>query len=366
DGTVLHVDQKLMQMALQYGLSEGMGELREWLIAFQKRMHAPPTLLDSQHPGRFDLVLTNGANEAIALCFGLLLDQGDYALCEAATYATAMSMMPPIGAAFYGVKSDDQGIDPEDLERILSTWSTVKPGTKKPKVLYAITSGGNPTGVTWSLERKRAVYQVARSHDLIILEDDAYYFLQFSRPLVPTFLSMDVDGRILRLDTFSKVVAPGLRVGVVSGPQPILQKMRQQKDCLSVHPSGLSQVLLLQLLKHWGQDGLLDHADELKDFYKKKADTAVQSATKYLAGLAEWVPPTGGFFLWMRVLGVKDASEIVDKALERRVIVVAGCHFLPSNPKSPYIRLNFALAADEEIEEAFRILGDIIRDECKK
>nr|KAG5703261.1 hypothetical protein BaRGS_034172 [Batillaria attramentaria] len=199
--------------------------------------------------------------------------------------------MPPIGAAFYGVKSDDQGIDPEDLERILSTWSTVKPGTKKPKVLYAITSGGNPTGVTWSLERKRAVYQVARSHDLIILEDDAYYFLQFSR------------------------------------------------------------VLLLQLLKHWGQDGLLDHADELKDFYKKKADTAVQSATKYLAGLAEWVPPTGGFFLWMRVLGVKDASEIVDKALERRVIVVAGCHFLPSNPKSPYIRLNFALAADEEIEE---------------
>ncbi|KAK7491927.1 hypothetical protein BaRGS_00016773 [Batillaria attramentaria] len=366
DGSSVHIDPKLMAVDLQYGMSEGNSDLREWLMKFQIKMHSPPTLRDPKHPGHFDFMLTNGSKEAINLILQQLLEEGDWALCEEATYATIMTMVLPIGAHFEGIKTDDQGIVPDDLERVLSTWNTLHPGTKKPRMIFVVTSAGNPTGVTWSLERKQAVYEIARSHDLLILEDDAYYYLQFSKPRVPSLLSMDVDGRVIRFDTLSKIVSPGLRVAMLSGPKPVLSKVRMQKDIGSLHIGGPTQALLLQLFRHWGQEGFVNHMDKLAEFYKTKAQTAAQYARKHLADLADWNPPKGGLFLWIRFHGVKDTGDIVAEALRRGLVVTSGRHFNPSNQDSPYIRVNYAVASEEELDKArvnaFRILAEITRD----
>ncbi|XP_070194496.1 kynurenine/alpha-aminoadipate aminotransferase, mitochondrial-like isoform X2 [Littorina saxatilis] len=365
DGSVLHVDERLMRKHLQYGMSEGYPDLRQCLIDLQRRLHSPPTC-DSQHTGQFDLVMTQGANDGINMAFNILLNEGDWALTEEATYPTALSMTASIGANVYPVAADEDGMLPKELDRVLSSWDQLHPGCRTPKIIYTITSAGNPTGVTWSLGRKRAVYELARSHDLIILEDDAYYFLQFNRPLIASFLSMDVDGRVLRADTFSKILGPGLRLATMSGPAPLLDVMRLIKDCSSTAGCGLAQAMLVQLLRHWGYDGFLCHVDSVMGFYKQRADMATRCAERQLSGIAEWKVPSGGMFLWLRVLGVKDTEVIVQKALQRHVILVAGTHFTPANQKSGYIRLSFATVTEDDCEKAFKVLADVIREEQGK
>lgn len=362
DGSVIHIDEKQMETHLQYGLSQGYPDLREWVMEFQRKVHSPPTL-QPDHPGHFDVVLTNGSNEGLNLAFEMLLSEGDWVLVEEATYATALSMVAPLGAKVESVRTDNKGMIPQDLTRILTSWNELHPGCPKPKTIYAVASGGNPTGVSWSLARKRTAYDIARSHDLIILEDEAYYFLQFSRPLIPSFLSLDVDGRVLRFDTFSKLVAPGLRVAVVTGPAPFLAKLRITKDVGTVGPSGLAQAMLVQLLRHYGHDGFLRHLDSVMEFYKQKAEMAVECAERHLSGLAEWTTPSGGMFLWLRVLGLNDSQAVCQRALNRHLIVVCGTHFQPGSEIGTNIRISYGSTNEKECDEGFRILAELIREE---
>ncbi|KAK7099851.1 hypothetical protein V1264_022898 [Littorina saxatilis] len=150
---------------------------------------------------------------------------------------------------------------------------------------------------------------------------------------------------------------------MVSGPAPLLCKMRLQKDVGSLTASGLSQGMLVQLLRHWGHDGFLRHVDGVMEFYRQRAQSATRCAERHLAGLAEWTAPSGGMFLWLRVLGVKDTEVIVHKALQRHVIFVAGTHFTPANQKSACIRISFGTTSEEDCEKGLSVLADVIREE---
>ncbi|PVD23651.1 hypothetical protein C0Q70_16924 [Pomacea canaliculata] len=193
-------------------------------------------------------------------------------------------------------------------------------------------------------------------------DDDCRSIIMLFQPLSPTLFSMDEDGRVVRIDTVSKIVSAGMRIGWISGPAPILENIILRKDNSSGFPSGIAQGILLQLLKHWGPEGLLQQGDRAMNFYKQKAEVALKYVRKYLTGLVEWYEPSGGLFLWVRVLGVKDSKFICEKALDKKLVVVYGGYFHVFKGPSPCIRLSYALPSEEDCEQAIKMLGEIIRE----
>lgn len=202
----------------------------------------------------------------------------------------ALAALFPLGCNLHGIRTDGHGLDPAHLKHVLSTWD---PSKSRPKMLYLIPNGGNPTGSTLTLERKKAIYQLAREHDLIIIEDDPYYFLQFG-PKAPSFFSMDEDARVVRLDSFSKVVSSGLRIGFATGPKPLIERIQLHGQASSLHPSGLSQAALLAYLNHVGQDGFVEHTLKVAKFYEGRRDVFCRAASRHLKGLVEMVEPSAG------------------------------------------------------------------------
>jgi kynurenine/2-aminoadipate aminotransferase len=201
---------------------------------------------------------------------------------------------------FSAITSDADGIVPSELEKVLRTWDTNK---KFPKLLYLIPTGQNPSGSTLSSDRRFEVYRIASEFNLLILEDDPYWNLRFSSssssysPL-KSFLSMDVDGRVIRFDSFSKIISSGLRIGWATGPIPLLEKIQLHQQAGSMHPSGLSQAVVHSLFQHWGWDGWDNHVKKVQQFYQDRRDRFAEMAQRHLIGLAEWSVPTAGMFLW--------------------------------------------------------------------
>eukprot|EP00408_Alexandrium_pacificum_P005822 CAMPEP_0171208146 /NCGR_PEP_ID=MMETSP0790-20130122/27940_1 /TAXON_ID=2925 /ORGANISM="Alexandrium catenella, Strain OF101" /LENGTH=260 /DNA_ID=CAMNT_0011673737 /DNA_START=1 /DNA_END=784 /DNA_ORIENTATION=+ len=228
------------------------------------------------------------------------------------------------------------------MAALLANWGSSaagRAGAPKPRVLYTIPVGSNPTGASLSAERKAAIYEVARKHGMIIMEDDPYYYIQFNEggARTPSFLSMDVDGRVLRFDSFSKLVSSGLRLGFVTGPSQLLDRLELHQQATSLHTSGVSQAIATALFDHWqGQSGAGDrwqrfeeHVSKVCALYRSQRDSALSSAEKHLAGLARWHAPRAGMFLWLELLGVQDSSRLVkEEAVKEGVILVPGGSFV--------------------------------------
>ncbi|CAC5372201.1 AADAT [Mytilus coruscus] len=363
DGTVLELDQNIMNKGLQYAPTPGLPDLVQWINGLQSR------------------------------AFEALVSEGDNVLLEHPTYSGTLAIVGPMAANLIPVNSDSHGLDPSHLRKTLSRWSpsdVSTPGSGAPKILYCIPNGGNPTGTSLSLERKKEIYKIAQEYDLLILEDDPYFYIQFTKPYIPSLLSMDVDGRVLRFDSMSKLVVIrvnrgyplnfnicyqnlhlkqdiyGMRIGVLTGPKPIVDRVNLHMQCSLMHASGLSKVFLIKLFEHWGHDGFLEHAEKTAAFYEMKRDLCLKSAEKHLKGLAEWSLPTGGMFLWLK-LNVKDTKKMIEvKAREKNVLFVPGSAFMidQTQPCS-YIRASYSTATPEEMDLAFKRLADLIREEMK-
>ena len=238
---------------------------------------------------------------------------------EEYTFSSAVETAFPLGVKALGVPIDEQGLIPSYLDDILSNWDVKARGARKPFVLYTIPTGQNPTGATQSAERRRAVYEIAQKHDLIIIEDEPYYFLQmqpylgedaaalpppathdeFLKSLIPSFLSLDVDGRVVRLESFSKVVSPGSRVGWIVATEQIIERYIRNFEVSSQNPSGISQLVLFKLLdEHWGHSGYLDWLINLRMEYTKRRDALLHSCEKHLPReITHWVAPPAGMFV---------------------------------------------------------------------
>jgi kynurenine/2-aminoadipate aminotransferase len=265
---------------------------------------------------------------------------------------------------------DKDGIDPEAVRKVLSSrWTPEQcrsASSGVPKVMYLVPNSSNPSGATISLERRKELYKIAREYDLLIMEDDPYYFIQFTGEYLPTFLSMDVDGRVVRFDSFSKYVAAGLSVGYVTGPKPILDKMDLVRQS-SVQASSLSQVIINELLKSWGYDGLQKHVKSVQQIYKEQSQELTRCAEKWLTGLAEWTEPTGGMYLWIKVRGLNDTLHLITlRANKKGVTAIPGAGFFFSTNQSPHIRLSFSNIAIENIDRAIQLLAESIREELER
>ncbi|MEE6460989.1 hypothetical protein FKM82_001165 [Ascaphus truei] len=370
DGTTIEIGENLMKKALQYSASPGIPELVSWLKDLQKTLHNPPTLTYSPEKGQMELCVTSGSQEGLSKVFEMIVNPGDNVLLDAPTYSGTLAALKPLGCNIICVPTDQHGIIPQALKEILSKWKpedAAKPERKSPKFLYTIPNGGNPTGASLTTERKMEIYQLAHEYDFLIIEDDPYYFLQFGKPWAPTFLSMDVDGRVLRTDSMSKILSSGLRIGFLSGPKPLVDRVILHIQASTLHTSTFTQVVTSQLLHKWGIKGFLEHTESVIDFYSRQRVAMLSSADKWLTGLAEWHSPSAGMFLWIKVKGVADTHQmIMEKAMQKEVLLVPGSAFnIETTESSPYVRASFSISSPEQIDQGLERLAMLIMEERK-
>lgn len=371
-GREVEVEGAGLEQALQYSDTRGLPALVDALGRLQTHYHATPAQNEQS------LLVSTGSQDALTKTFECLLGDGDSLLVEEFTYSGSLAFLRPFGCGLVPVAADEAGMQPAALRRVLDTWDSAR---SKPKVLYANITGANPTGVTLSLQRRKELYAVAQTHDLLIIEDDPYYFMQFGEAWVPSLYSMDVDSRVVRFDSLSKIVSSGLRLGFMTGPKEIVDRvvLHQQATCL--HTSGVSQAVALALLQDWERGslspsaaaspataptnplaGFQAHVLEVGQFYRAQRDAFLRCATKHLTGLCAWRVPDAGMFLWVRVLNVESASAFCRALVEQeKVLVVTGSAFHPTGAECPFVRLSYSTATEAQMDEALSRMAALLR-----
>lgn len=303
-----------LSIALNYGQSTGSAQMMRFLTEHTEIVCKPPY-------ADWRVCQTVGSTGALEQALRMFLDKdrGDSVLTEDFSFSTALETIAPLGVKAFGAKIDDEGLIPEAMDEMLTNWDAKARGARKPHLLYTVPSGQNPTGATQGPERRRAIYQVAQKHDLFIIEDEPYYFLQmqpyrgpgqppapppadveeFVSSLVPSLVSMDVDGRVMRLDSLSKVLVPGSRLGWITASEQIVERYQRHAEVASQGPSGFSQVLLYKLLDEtWGHEGYLQWLMNLRVEYTRKRDRLLAACEEHLPkDLVSWTPPAAGMFV---------------------------------------------------------------------
>ncbi|KAI5167819.1 kynurenine/alpha-aminoadipate aminotransferase, mitochondrial isoform X1 [Manis pentadactyla] len=367
DGRAVRLDGARMARALQYSPSAGIPELLSWLKQLQVKLHNPPSIHYPASQGQMDLCVTSGSQDGLCKVFEMIIDPGDNVLLSEPVYSGILQILKPLGCNIISVSSDEHGIIPDSLQEILSRWKpedSKDPGRNTPKLLYTVPNGNNPTGNSLTADRKKAIYEVARKYDFLIVEDDPYYFLQFTKPWAPTFLSMDIDGRVIRADSFSKVLSSGLRIGFITGPKPLIERVVLHTQVSTMHASTFSQVLVSELLHQWGEEGFLAHVERVTEFYRAQKDALLAAADRWLSGLAEWHVPTAGMFLWVKIKGISDVKQLIEeKAIKKEILIAPGnVFYTDSSAPSPYFRASFSSASPEQMGQAFQRLAQLIKE----
>lgn len=310
-----------LSIALNYGQSTGSAQMMRFLTEHTEIVCRPPY-------ADWGVCQTVGSTGALEEALRMFCDKDrrDSVLTEDFSFSTALETIAPLGVDVFGVPIDEQGLLPEAMDELLSNWDpAARNGARKPHVLYTVPSGQNPTGATQGTERRKAIYKVAQKHDIYIIEDEPYYFLQmepytsggsstsssaaasappsdvgeFLSALIPTYVNLDVDGRVMRMDSFSKVLVPGSRLGWITASEQIVERYQRHAEVASQGPSGFSQVILWKLLDDtWGHEGYLRWLMNLRTEYTKKRDRLLAACEKHLpTDLVRWTPPAAGMFV---------------------------------------------------------------------
>ncbi|EFY95964.2 aminotransferase family protein [Metarhizium robertsii] len=287
-----------LSSALNYGEPSGWSQLVAFFRETTGRVHRPPY-------ADWDTTLTCGSTSAVDLVLRMFCNRGDCVLAERFTYPGTLMASRAQGLRTVGIAMDADGLVPEALDAALRGWDAASRG-RKPFVLYTIPSGHNPTGVTQSAARKRAVYQVAERHDLLIVEDDPYFFLRLGRggggeSLPTSYLSLDTAGRVVRVESTSKILAPGLRCGWLTASRQVVDMFGNFAEVGPSSPAGPSQAMLYKLLvESWGPEGFAGWLDYLSGEYGRRRDVMVAACERHLPReVCAWTAPTHGMFLWV-------------------------------------------------------------------
>ncbi|PFH46195.1 hypothetical protein AMATHDRAFT_77778 [Amanita thiersii Skay4041] len=363
--THLTIEGKELEASLQYSATAGLDELVGWLHGLQEKMHG------RKRGEGWRISVGSGSQDLIFKAVTALVNPGDPILVESPVYAGVLPMFHNLHCEQIEVETDANGIRSSSLRSILENWPAEKP---KPRILYTVPYGCNPTGMTATFDRRKEVLQLAREHDFLILEDDPYYYLYYGKaPRSPSYFALELQepevGRVLRFDSLSKVVSAGLRIGFASGPEPILAAVDRHTATSNLQVSSLTQMIAYKLLDSWGYDGFAAHTVMVAEFYRVKRDVFERAMRTYLDGLAEWHTPEAGMFFWFKLNTGKSAngeedSEVVirTKALERGVLALPGTVFLPNGRKTAYVRASFSLLEEADVEEAMKRIRQAVLD----
>lgn len=332
--------------ALQYGITEGYAPLRESIAA---------RIYEKFGIGReFDqTIVTTGGQQGIELACKAFCNEGDAVICEDPSFIGALNAFRSNGARTIGVPLRADGIDLTVLEETLRT-------EKKAKLLYLIPTFQNPTGITSTLENRRAVYALAKKYGVVILEDNPYGELRFAGEDVPTYKSFDTDGLVIYCSSFSKILSSGMRIGFVNAPAEIIAKMVVAKQVEDVHTNLFAQMLCHRYMAEYDMDA---HVAMIRELYRDKAGRMLAALDAEMPQSVAYTRPEGGLFLWCTLPDGRDAAPFVKKFLENKVAVVPGSAFMcVENAPSDSFRLNYSMPSDEDIDRGVAILGKVLRE----
>ncbi len=334
-------------LALQYSITEGYKPLRDILKNNMARIGNFSSDID-------DLIITSGAQQANELSCKVLLNEGDTLICEAPSFIGSLNSFKSYHVNLVGVELEEDGINIEKLEEAIRT-------NKNVKLLYLIPNFQNPTGQTMSYEKRVKVLELARKYDFVILEDNPYGDLRFAGEDIPTIKSMDTDGHVVYTGSFSKVLAPGLRVGYVSAPKDIIQKIVVCKQVSDVHSNIWAQAVCYEFMTKYDFD---THIKGLKEIYRKKCNLMLEMIEKNFSSKIKYTKPQGGLFIWCTLPEGNDMMGFCSKAVqEYKIAVVPGNAFMVSEDDTTYsFRINFSTPTDEQIIKGCEILGKLSKD----
>lgn len=336
--------------ALQYGVSEGYQPLRDTILEWIKKRENIGRSFDN-------VIIMSGATQVMDLVTKVLCNEGDTVICEEPSFIGSLNTFRSYGCKLKGVPVESDGMDINALEDALKS-------TPNVKFIYTIPNFQNPSGTTMSLEKRKRVYALAGEYGVAVLEDNPYGDLRVDGDKLPTIKSMDDEGIVIYAGSFSKILAPGLRVAYCIAHQDILAKMTVGKQASDVHTPCLNQMIVYEWFRQYDVDA---HIAKIQAIYKKKLDLMCACIDRELGDFVEYVRPEGGLFIWCKLPDDVNMLEFVQKAVERKVAVVPGNAFLMDDKgSSQYIRLNFSTPSDEGIINGVKALGEVAKEYTQK
>ncbi len=340
--------------ALQYGATEGYGPLREFIVQQMARYGIQSKVEN--------VLITSGSQQALDMIGKIMINPGDLVLTEQPTYLGALQAWRAYQAEFTTVPVDEEGILTPYMEEALMSG---------PKFMYILPNFHNPAGVTLSLQRRQSLIATADRYGIPIIEDDPYGQLRYEGEHLPPLVVLDADhlngrngsgflhGNVIYLSTFSKTLAPGLRLGWIVAPNDVISRCVMAKQGMDLHTSSLVQMVAYEVVK----DGFLDeHVRHIRRVYRERRDLMLATMEQYFPPEVEWTRPAGGLFLWVTLPPQLDAALLLEQAINHKVAFVPGVAFDPMGTRRNHFRLNFSNATPEQIEIGIRRLGRVLNE----
>ncbi|GJQ52251.1 MAG: aminotransferase [Anaerolineaceae bacterium] len=338
--------------SLQYGATDGYLPLREMIARHTSRFSA--------EVNADNILITSGSQQALDFIGRLFINRGDYIVLESPTYLGALQAWNAFGAQYIPVRSDEHGMVVDELEAALRIG---------PKFIYVLPNFQNPGGSTLPLERRKQLVKIADKYGVPIIEDDPYGQLRYEGEHIPSIVSLDSEyrgpngghysGNVIYLSTFSKLLAPGLRLGWVVAPPEVIQKLAVTKQAADLHTSSFNQYVAYEVAK----GGFLDeHVKLIRATYKERRDVMIEMMEEMFPSGVTWRKPHGGMFLWSVLPEGMDSSEMLKRAIERKVAFVPGEPFHPNGGGKNTLRLNFSYSSPEIIREGMARLAETLKE----
>lgn len=331
--------------ALVYGISEGYEPLRENVKQWLKRRENVGSDNDV-------VIITSGGTQVMDLATRVLASEGDTVICEEPSFVGSLNCFRSHGCKLAGVPIDADGMNIKALERVVKE-------NPDAKFIYTIPNFQNPGGTTLSLEKRKAMYEIAKANDLVIVEDNPYGNLRVAGEDVPSIKSFDTEGIVVYAGSFSKILAPGIRVAYAVVPKEMAGAFTIAKQVSDVHTGVINQMIVSRWFDEYDVDA---HIVKIREIYRHKLNLMCDCLDKYCKGFITYVRPQGGLFIWAKLPDNVDMVDYVNRLIEQKVAVVPGTAFMIDDTKPcSYIRLNFSTPSDEAIVNGVKIMGEIAK-----
>ena len=339
------------EKVLQYGSTEGIGPLRKELANMMSERG-----MDVDHE---NILVTHGSQQGLDLLSKVMLDPDDTIIVGSPTYLGATGAFRAFEANMETVPVRDDGMDMDMLRKKLRN---LKKRRKLPKFIYVVLTFQNPSGATMSAEKRKELLQIASEYDLLVVEDSPYSHLRYEGEEKPHLMSIDDDDRVLRLETFSKILAPGFRIAWATGPTDLIEKMCIAKQATDLCSNPFGQYVAYKYIS----EGIMDeHIENIKKLYNQKRLTMLEAMEKHFPEEVEWNRPNGGMFIWAELPEHINTRELFDKAVDEKVAYVVGDAFFEDDGGYNTMRINFTHSSEEDIKRGIKALGKVIREELE-
>lgn len=336
------------RQALQYGITEGYPKLREQIAERISAKNGIKTDIDN-------ITLVAGSQQGLDFIGKMFINPGDAVLMESPSYLGAINAFQPYSPKYVEVPTDDDGLIMEELEHLLAT-------TERVKLIYVIPDFQNPSGRTWPLERRKKFMEIITKYEIPVIEDNPYGELRFKGDYLPSLKSMDTKGLVLYLGTFSKILAPGYRIGWICAHERYLEKLNLIMQAAVLQTATISPMIISKFME---LNDLDEHVAEIRAVYKHRCDVMINAMKEYFPPEAKFTIPDGGLFTWVELPDYIDTKKMSAEAIEQKVAYVPGAGFFPNGGNNHCMRLNYSCMPDERIIEGIKRLAAVIKNNLK-